>query len=306
MSEVITIPEAESKMGSDQFYRDESPVRRVIVSEFRLMAAPVTVREFREFVNQTNHVTAAERTPTIEQYPDAIPERLVAGSAVFTPTAGPVSLDDPRQWWRWVPGATWEYPRGPGERVADPDHPVTHVDLQDALAYAEWVGGRLPTEAEWERAARAGSESEYAWGDELDPNGERLAKTFRGEFPYLNLGDKGELWTSAVRSYPPNPLGLYDMIGNVWEWCSDYYSPRGAGSESVIKPCCSAPRDPEITDKAGAYETHRPAAHPIPRRVVKGGSHLCHPSYCARYRPAARHPQAEDSTTSHIGFRVAF
>ncbi|WP_200937069.1 MULTISPECIES: formylglycine-generating enzyme family protein [unclassified Phenylobacterium] len=284
-------------MGSDVFYPEERPARPVSVDPFWIDQAPVTNRQFAAFIRATGHRTLAEIAPDPKDYPGMPPDMARAGSLVFRPTAEPVWLGDHNQWWEFKFGAFWRRPLGrPGPMALD-DHPVVHVAYEDAQAYADWAGKSLPTEAEWEFAARGGSATEFAWGDELAPGGAMLANYFQGEFPWRNLQLDGWERTSPVGSFPPNGFGLSDMIGNVWEWTSDWYADAGA----LASPCC-APSNP----KGGVLEQSYDPATPqvsIPRKVIKGGSHLCAESYCQRYRPAARHPQAIDSSTSHIGFR---
>jgi formylglycine-generating enzyme required for sulfatase activity len=286
---MVQLPGGTFRMGSDRFYPEEAPVRDASVDGFWIDRHPVTVAEFRRFVNETGYVTSAEEAPVAEDYPDADPELLVPGSLVFRKTDGPVPLSDVRTWWEWTPGAAWRHPDGPESTVGGRErHPVTHVTHADATAYARWAGKLLPTEAEWEYAARGGLEGAiFTWGDEFAPKGRMMANTWQGEFPWQNLLlDRYEA-TSPVETYPPNGYGLYDMAGNVWEWTDDWFSvPNGDG------PSCCAPRDP----RAGPEER-------FPRRVMKGGSHLCAPNYCLRYRPAARQGEAIDTSTGHIGFR---
>ena len=301
---MVELPGASFRMGSDRFYPEEGPVREVRVDGFAIDRGPVTVAQFARFTDETGYLTLAERAPDPAQYPDADPSLLVAGSAVFHPTAGPVPLDDPGRWWAYVPGAGWRHPWGPRSDNAERrDHPVTHIAYQDAEAYARWAGKELPTEAEWEYAARGGlAEAIFAWGNEPRPGGELMANLWQGDFPWRNTGAKGWRGTTPVGLFPANGYGLHDMTGNVWEWTSDYYSPRGAGSGTVTSACCAPPSNPRTETPDESYDTGGPGAH-IPRRVVKGGSHLCAPSYCLRYRPAARQPEAIDTSTSHIGFR---
>ncbi|MGN6169791.1 MAG: formylglycine-generating enzyme family protein [Solirubrobacteraceae bacterium] len=291
-------------MGSERFYAEEQPIREVAVDGFAIDRGPVTVAEFARFVDETGYVTVAERAPDPAQYPDARPELLVAGSAVFHPTPGPVPLDDPSRWWAYVPGASWRHPWGPASDNAQRgDHPVTHVAYEDAESYAAWAGKALPSEAEWEYAARGGLDGAiFAWGDEQHPAGALMANSWQGDFPWRNTGAKGWRGTTPVGLFAPNGYGLYDVTGNVWEWTADYYAPRGPGSEKPRSPCCGPPRNPRTADPDASYDIGRPGAH-IPRRVIKGGSHLCAPGYCLRYRPAARQPEAIDTSTSHIGFR---
>jgi formylglycine-generating enzyme len=283
------IPGGEFLMGSPDFYPEEQPVRPVQVDAFWMDEHPVTVAEFRRFVKATGHVTWAEIPPDPAQYPDALPELLVAGSLVFTGSTGPVDLTDYRNWWSWVPGADWRHPEGPGSTLHGRElHPVTHIAHSDAAAYAEWAGKQLPTEAEWERAARGGLDGAvYCWGDEFTPRGRRMANTWQGEFPWHNLATGRDRRTTPVGRFPANGYELYDMAGNVWEWTTDDFAPAPNGGSQA--PCCG-PQSP------------RGDADP-PRRVIKGGSHLCAANYCLRYRPAARQGEAIDTTTSHIGFR---
>jgi formylglycine-generating enzyme required for sulfatase activity len=243
----------------------------------------------------------AERPLDPALYPDADPSLLVPGSLVFHRTRGPVDLQDYRNWWSYVPGASWSRPYGPGSSLAGRErHPVTQISFEDAEAYAAWTGKALPTEAEWEFAARGGLDgATYAWGDEFAPKGRMMANTWQGEFPWENLMlDKFE-GTSPVGSFPPNGYGLFDVTGNVWEWTMDWYAPRHP--DAVEHPCC-APVNPRNTSPDGSHDLGMPGAT-IPRRVTKGGSHLCAPNYCHRYRPAARQAEPIDSATCHIGFR---
>ena len=302
--EMIEIPAGRYRMGSDRFYPEEGPIREVEVDGFAIDRGPVTVAQFAAFAGDTGYLTVAERPPDPAQYPDADPALLVAGSAVFHPTPGPVPLSDPGAWWAYVPGADWRHPWGPDSDNAErADHPVTHIAHADAEAYAEWAGKALATEAEWEYAARGGLDATmFAWGEDERPDGQLLANFWQGDFPWRNTGARGWRGTSPVGLFPANGYGLYDMTGNVWEWTSDYFSPRGAGAEAPRHACCGPPRNPRVDAVDASYDFGRPGAH-IPRRVVKGGSHLCAPSYCLRYRPAARQPEAIDTSTSHIGFR---
>lgn len=304
-------------MGSTDFYPEERPVHERLVAAFALTRHPVTNRQFRDFVDDTGYVTVAERELDPAEYPGVAEADLVPGGLVFTPTRGPVGLGDWRQWWRWQPGAQWRHPHGPGSEIGDRlDHPVVQVSFEDARAYAAWAGGRLPTEAEWEYAARGGAAHEpFAWGSETQPGGTLMANTWQGRFPYRNTGAAGWVGTSPVGTFPPNGYGLVDMIGNVWEWTSDYFTASHARSAEAASATVSArvecgcgcsPGDGgRALADARAAESAEPGSS-IPRRVLKGGSHLCAPEYCLRYRPAARSPQAEDTATSHIGFRVAY
>lgn len=302
--DMIQLPGGRFRMGSVGFYPEEAPIREVEVGAFAIDRGPVTVDQFTRFVEEAGYVTVAERTPDPADYPDADPSLLRSGSAVFHPTPGPVALDDPTCWWSYVPGACWRRPWGPGSDNSERgEHPVTHVAFEDAEAYAEWAGKQLPSEAEWEYAARGGLDgSVFAWGDDPQPDGEPMANFWQGEFPWRNMGAKGWRGTSPVGLFPANGFGLYDVTGNVWEWTTDYYSTKGPGSDTTPSACCKPPLNPHVDTPGGSYDRGRPGAS-IPRRVIKGGSHLCAPSYCLRYRPAARQPEAVDTSTSHIGFR---
>ena len=290
------------QMGSDRFYPEEAPVRRVSVDAFWIDETPVTNREFARFVEATGHRTAAEVAPDPRDYPGMDPAMAKAGSLLFQRTSGPVDLMDYSQWWQFSFGTGWRHPHGPDSGIDDLwDHPVVHVAFGDAEAYARWAGKALPTEAEWEYAARGGLDgADYAWGDELAPGGVCQANYWQGAFPYGNTLEDGYERTSPVRSYPANGHGLYDMIGNVWEWTTDWFAqPR---VERKAKGSCCVPANPRGGTRRESLDPASPHV-PIPRKVLKGGSHLCAANYCQRYRPAARHPQAVDSSTSHIGFR---
>jgi formylglycine-generating enzyme len=264
-------------------------------------ATPVTNRQFRSFVAATGHVTVAEKKPDAKDYPGALPHMLKAGSLVFDPPHYPVLFDDWSQWWSFKFGANWRRPYGPGSSIKGlGDHPVVQVAYSDAEAYAIGAGKSLPTEAEWEYAARGGLDgAEFAWGDELAPCDRHMANTWQGAFPFENTKLDGFEQTSPVRNYPPNGYGLYDMIGNVWEWTSDWYVPKHAAD--AVKACC-IPHNPRGPREDQSYDPCQPEIR-IPRKVLKGGSHLCAPSYCRRYRPAARHPEPVDTSTTHVGFR---
>jgi len=260
----------------------------------------VTNGEFARFVETTGHVTLAEIAPDAAEYPGALPEMLYAGSLVFVKPPGPVDLHDIAHWWAFMKGADWRHPQGPDSSLAGlDDYPVVHVSYADAEAYAAWAGKALPTEAEWEFAARGGLDgAEFAWGDELTPGGQFMANTWQGEFPWQNLGADGFEGTSPVRAFPPNGYGLYDVIGNVWEWTSDWYT---AGHAQGEDSCC-VPSNPRGGREEDSFDQNEPEIR-IPRKVLKGGSHLCAPNYCRRYRPAARFPEPIDTSTSHVGYR---
>jgi formylglycine-generating enzyme len=270
-------------MGSNDFYVEERPERQACVDCFWIDTHPVTVAEYRRFIDDTGYVTVAERRPNPADYPDALPHLLVPGSAVFRPPPGPVDLTS-LAWWSYIPGACWHSPEGPGSAYSDlDDHPATHVCLEDAATYAAWTGKDLPTEAEWEFAARGGLHGKrFAWGDDETRDGAWQANTWQGEFPWQNLELDGYARTSPVGAFPANGFGLYDMIGNVWEWTKDEFT------TGTTRACCA----PQAR-----------ARTPFGQRVIKGGSHLCAPNYCLRYRPAARQPQSVETGTSHLGFR---
>jgi sulfatase modifying factor 1 len=300
-NDMIWIQGGTFRMGSDEHYPEEAPVHPVTVDGFFMDRTPVTNRAFREFVKATDYVTFAEKTPKAEDYPGALPHMLRAGSLVFSPPKKPVSLDDWAQWWKFKFGANWRRPYGSTSSIAGAlDHPVVHVAYEDALAYADWVGKELPTEAEWEFAARGGLDgAEFAWGDELTPGGRHMANTWQGRFPHENTGEDRYARTSPVTAFPPNAYGVYDMIGNVWEWTADFWST--SHPEAANKACC-VPVNPRGGPAEDSYDSCQPEIR-IPRKVLKGGSHLCAPSYCRRYRPAARHAEPVDTSTSHVGFR---
>lgn len=288
-------------MGSEHFYPEERPAVEVRVDGFWMDPAPATNRDFARFVEATGYVTVAERDLVAEDYPGLEEADLAAGSLVFTQTPGPVHLDNPGNWWHFVRGANWR------EEAARPDHPVVHVAYQDASAYADWLGKSLPTEAEWEYAARGGLDgATYPWGNDFCPDGKAMANTWEGDFPWRNTERDGYTRTSPVGIYPPNGYGLFDMVGNVWEWTQDWW---GASHEGADFPCCGTVGQETFrrTNPRGgpehlSFDPSQPEIR-IPRKVLKGGSHLCAPSYCLRYRPAARIPQMIDTATSHIGFR---
>jgi sulfatase modifying factor 1 len=289
------VPGGVFTMGSDRHYADEAPARRVRVDPFWMDRTPVTNAAFKRFVDATGYVTFAEKAPSAADYPDAAPEMLRAGSAVFVKPAGPVDVRDPSQWWRFEFGANWRRPGGSKSSIDRlMDHPVVHVVHEDALAYARWAGKRLPSEAEWEFAARGGLEdADYAWGSEFEPAGRPRANYWRGTFPWQELKPLKAARTTPVTAFEANAYGLHDLIGNVWELTEDWYTP---GHRANPSPCCVSenprgPRRDELNQALGL------------RKVMKGGSHMCAPNYCRRYRPAARYPQALDTSTTHVGFR---
>jgi sulfatase modifying factor 1 len=300
-SDMIWIQGGTFRMGSDKHYAEEAPVHRVTVDAFWIDRAPVTNREFRKFANATGYVTFAEIAPDPQDYPGALPNMLKAGSLVFSPPRHPVDMSNWSEWWTFKAGTNWKRPYGPRSSISGlNDHPVVHIAYKDALAYAKWAGKDLPTEAEWEFAARGGLDgAEFAWGEEFAPGGRQMANTWQGAFPHENLKLDGYDRTSPVTAFPPNRYGVYDMIGNVWEWTSDWYSPK---HEADAPKACCIPENPRGGREDSSYDPCLPNIG-IPRKVLKGGSHLCAPNYCRRYRPAARHPEPVDTSTSHVGFR---
>ncbi|AQT78818.1 sulfatase-modifying factor 1 [Mycolicibacterium litorale] len=287
LTELVEVPGGSFRMGSTSFYPEEAPIHTATVGAFAIERHPVTNAQFADFVAATGYRTVAERPLDPVLYPGVAEADLLPGSLIFRPTTGPVNLRDWRQWWDWSPGAHWRQPFGPDSTVDDkPDHPVVQVAYPDAIAYARWAGRRLPTEAEWEYAGRAGSTSTYAWGEEPTVDGALMANTWQGRFPYRNDGALGWVGTSPVGTFPANGFGLVDMIGNVWEWTTTAFSAHHL-AEQQQNSCCPPPADPD----------------PSVSQTLKGGSHLCAPEYCHRYRPAARSPQSQDSSTTHIGFR---
>jgi len=306
-SGMVWIPGGEFTMGTDSelAWPDERPAHRVLVAGFWMDRTEVTNAQFRAFVAATGYVTTAEKPPLLEDIlrqsppgtPPPDPEVLVPGSLVFRPTAGPVDLQHYSQWWHWTPGASWRHPEGPGSDLAGKDdHPVVHVSWDDAVAYCRWAGKRLPTEAEWEFAARGGRDGlPYVWGDQPFAPAQPQANLWQGNFPYKNSADDGHARTAPVQSYAPNAFGLYDMAGNVWEWCADWYQRdlyRTRAGGLVVNP-------------TGPERSSDPARPYSPQRVQRGGSFLCNDSYCSRYRPAARHGGSPDTGMSHVGFRCA-
>lgn len=288
-------------MGSNVHYPEEAPQHSVRVDGFWLDRHPVTNAQFEKFVLQTGYVTMAETPPNPDDYPGALPEMLFAGSVVFRKP----ERRERRScvWWHLVEGANWRHPYGPESTIEGKEnHPVVHVAYRDIEAFCKWIGKELPTEAEWEFAARGGLDgAEFAWGGDLYSDGHHMANTWQGEFPWRNTCDDGYDSTSPIDAFPPNGYGLQDMIGNVWEWTKDWYRP--AHEAPAIRTCC-APANPRGGTLESSFDPHTPAVR-IPRKVLKGGSHLCSPNYCRRYRPAARFPHPVDTSTCHVGFRCA-
>ncbi|MCP3711149.1 formylglycine-generating enzyme family protein [Paraburkholderia sp. CNPSo 3274] len=286
-------------MGSNHHYPEEAPAHKVRVRGFWMDRHTVTNDQFKVFVDATGYVTCAERPANPDDYPGALPEMLEPSSVMFAKPSRRVDLRNHYNWWAYTRGADWRHPRGPESSLEGlGDHPVVHVAYEDAAAYARWAGKDLPTEAEWEFAARGGLDgAEFVWGDEFTPQGRQMANTWQGEFPWQNLVEDGYEWTAPVGSYPPNGYGLYDMAGNVWEWTSDWYQDHG----KIVKACCTLDNP-----RGGTVESSVDPRTPqltIPRKVMKGGSYLCAPNYCRRYRAAARMAQPVDTSTCHVGFR---
>ena len=298
-SGMVRIPGGKFLMGSDHHYPEEAPAHKVSVRAFWIDAHTITNREFQRFVESTGYVTLAERPARAEDYPGAKPEMLVPSSVMFKKADGPVDLRNHYNWWTYVAGADWRHPRGPQSSLDEfLEHPVVHVAFEDAEAYAKWTGKELPTEAEWEFAARGGLDgAAFSWGDEFIPGGKFMANTWQGRFPWENLLEDGHEWTAPVGSFPPNGYGLFDMAGNVWEWTTDWYQQHN----QIKSPCCTLD-NPRGGEAELSIDPRTPEQR-IPRKVMKGGSYLCAPNYCRRYRPAARMPQAIDTSTCHLGFR---
>jgi formylglycine-generating enzyme required for sulfatase activity len=302
------IPGGEFSMGSEQtaealcdvpgITRDAQPIHRVSVDGFWMSTTEITNQAFADFVRATGYVTVAERTPNAADYPGAPPELLVPGSAVFTPPRGPVDLRHALEWWRYAPGADWRHPDGPSSAIDGREsHPVVHVAFEDAEAYAHWAGGRLPTEAEWEFAARGGVAGRlYAWGDELTPNGVHHANIHHGDFPTRDLGSDGHSGLAPVAQFPANAYGLYDMAGNVWEWTNDWYRP------DYYQTLASTMR--VVVNPQGPADSHDPGEPGARKRVQRGGSFLCTSQYCSRYLVGTRGKSEISTASNHVGFRI--
>jgi sulfatase modifying factor 1 len=297
--DMVWIPGGAFMMGSNEHYREEAPAHQVTVDGFWMDKYAVTNAEFARFVEATGYVTFCEKLPNPDDYPGAKPEMIVAASMLFRKPRQRVDLRNHYNWWTWVPGANWRHPDGPGSSIKGRDrYPVVHVAFEDVEAYAKWAGKELPTEAEWEFAARGGLEgAAYAWGNEFSPGGKLLANTWQGEFPIENLKLDGFEGIAPVGSFPPNGYGLYEMTGNVWEWTTDWYE-----DHHQVEHSCCANLNPRGGDREKSYDPCSPEIK-IPRKVMKGGSYLCAPNYCRRYRPAARMAQPIDTSTGHLGFR---
>jgi formylglycine-generating enzyme required for sulfatase activity len=298
--DMIWIEDGVFTMGSNDHYPEEAPTHKVKINGFWIDKFLVTNAQFQKFVKATDYVTFAERPANPDDYPGADLTLLQPSSIVFEKPTQPVDKTNHYNWWRYVVGANWRHPEGKGSSIKQRmNHPVVHIAYEDALAYSQWVKKDLPTEAEWEFAAKGRLENvEFAWGNELHPKGKMMANTWQGEFPVENLCQDGYERTSPVASFPPNGYGLYDMIGNIWEWTTDWYQKH----EQIKKsPCCTLD-NPRGGNAESSFDPQMPDIK-IPRKVTKGGSFLCAPSYCRRYRPAARMPQAIDTSTCHLGFR---
>jgi formylglycine-generating enzyme required for sulfatase activity len=295
---MVWIPGGTFLRGSDNAKMpDARPRHRVTVDGFYMDRMPVSNAEFARFVDATGYVTIAEKTPLAKDFPGALPEKLVAGSVVFSPPGGPVPLNDHLQWWTYKKGACWRHPEGPESNLEGRENqPVLHVAWDDAVAYCNWAGKRLPTEAEFEYAARGGLENKvYAWGDEFKPAGRWMANIWQGHFPYENTNEDGFKAVAPVGSFPANAYGLYDMAGNVWQWCSDnyrhdYYPTLAARKQPVVNP-------------QGPEDSVDPSEPGVSKRVMRGGSYLCTDEYCTAYEVGARGKGAPDSGTNHVGFR---
>jgi len=287
----------ESLCGLPGVTRDSQPIHRVFVDGFWMDATEVTNAQFAAFVDATNYVTIAERTPTKEQFPTAPLENLVAGSVVFTPTAEPVPLNDHFLWWRYEKGANWRHPDSPDSVIAGRENfPVLHVAYDDAVAYANWAGKRLPTEAEWEFAARGGREGQlYSWGNDFRPGGKFMANTYQGPFPVDDTGEDGFAGIAPVAQFPPNAYGLFDMAGNVWEWCSDWYRPDTFLQWSALGALARNPKGPDVS-----FDPSEPTEK---KRIHRGGSFLCSDLYCSRYMVGTRGKGEPSTGTNHLGFR---
>ncbi len=304
---MVWIPGGEFSMGSDEsgeslcglpgVTRDAQPIQRVYVDGFWMDATEVTNEQFAGFAAATGYVTIAERTPTAEEFPTAPPENLVAGSVVFKPTKQPVPLNDHFQWWDYVAGANWRHPNGlAGDLQSRERYPVVHISYDDAVAFARWAGKRLPTEAEWEFAGRGGFSGKlYPWGDEFKPGGKWMANIYQGPFPVEDKGEDGFVGIAPVARFPPNGYGLFDMAGNVWEWCSDWYRPDSFAQLAVLGSMARNPQGPAIPfDPSEPHEK---------KRVHRGGSYLCSDLYCSRYMVGTRGKGESSTGTNHLGFR---
>ena len=292
--EMVWIPGGKFTMGANDGQTDEKPLHDVRVDGFWMDKTEVTNEQFAKFVEETHYVTVAERQPDPKQFPGVPPEQLKPGSITFTPPAHVETLDDHMQWWSYIPGASWRHPEGPQSNIDGREkHPVVHVCWDDAMAYAKWAGKRLPTEAEWEYAARGGLDhNAFVWGREKVPGGRWMANIWQGTFPNENTGEDGFKGTAPVASFPPNGYGLYDMAGNVWEWCADWYLP-----DYYAKSPRKNPPGPDTS-----FDPNEPG---VMKRVTRGGSFMCSDMYCKGYRPSARMKTSPDTGLANTGFRCA-
>jgi len=292
-SKMVWIPGGTFQMGTvDRTFADAQPVHQVMVDGFWMDEHEVTNAEFAAFVKTTNYITVAERPLNPADFPGIPVENLIPGSGVFTPPSEAVPLDNVLQWWRYIPGASWRHPTGPSSTLkGQQNKPVVHVCYEDAVAYAKWTGKRLPTEAEWEYAAQAGKGlQKYYWGNELKPNGKWVANIYQGNFPNKNTGEDGHMRAAPVKSYPANAFGLYDMEGNVWEWCHDLYRP-----DYYLHSPAKNPQGPQ--------DSYDPDEPDLIKRVQRGGSFLCSDQYCIRYKPGSRGKGEVSSASDNLGFR---
>jgi sulfatase modifying factor 1 len=292
-SKMVWIKGGSFLMGSDNLeFPDAQPLHKVIVNGFWMDEHEVTNAEFARFVKATGYITVAERPLDPKDFPGVSPDKLVIGSAVFSPPTQDVSLDDPMQWWQYVPGANWTQPFGSSKKIATKSNePVVQICYDDAIAYAKWAGKRLPTEAEWEYAAQAGKGNQkYYWGSELKPGGKWMANIFEGKFPNKNNLEDGFEFLAPVKSFPPNAYGLYDMEGNVWEWCNDYYRPDYYSHSPEQNP-------------QGPSDSYDPDEPNTVKRVQRGGSFLCSDQYCIRYKAGSRGKGEVKSASNNLGFR---
>ncbi len=293
LGKMIWIQGGTFQMGTnDPAFTDAQPMHKVTVNSFYMDEHEVTNADYAKFVKATNYKTVAEQTLVPKDYPGVPAESLVPGSGVFSPPGQKVSLDDPLQWWKYIPGASWQCPFGPNSSVdGKPNDPVVHLSYEDAVAYAKWAGKRLPTEAEWEYAAQGGRGNQtYYWGNELKPNGKWVANIYQGEFPDKNTAEDGYVGIAPVKSFPANAYGLYDMDGNVWEWCNDFYR-----RDYYQRSPSTNPRGP-----SNSYDPQEPGSV---KRVQKGGSFICSDEYCVRYKSGSRGNGEVRSGSNNLGFR---
>ena len=291
-NDMVSIKGGTFRMGSDEHYAEERSVEDVTVDSFCIDKYEVSNAQFAQFVKETGYVTVAERPLSAKDFPQLSEAQRVPGSLVFVQPPPSKPITGPQSWWQWVKGANWRHPTGPDSTLEGKEnHPVVHIAFADAQAYAKWAGKSIPTEVQWEFAARGGLKGAiYTWGGQYSP---KKANTWQGSFPVANTKEDGHLSTAPIGSYPPNGYGLYDMAGNVWEWTQDWYRTGHEGKAHKANP--TGP------DKGESFDPREPGAA---KHVIKGGSYLCAPNYCSRYRPAAREAESPDTGTGHIGFRL--